>query len=66
MVYMKGVPTSYIPLYVRSIDKEIFNEIEAILDKNIIMVKLPDGKRELVFDRKLEVDIEELRKKFCG
>ena len=43
--------------------REIFEEIERLLDKNIAKVNHADGSFTLVFKRTLEVDLAKLRKK---
>ena len=42
---------------------EIFDEIDKLLDKNVIMVPFQEGAYKMYFDRTLEVDIAELKNK---
>ena len=44
--------------------REIFAEIERLLDKHIAKANYTDGTFTLVFKRTLEVDIAELKKKY--
>ena len=44
--------------------REIFEEIERLLDKHIAKANYTDGTFTLVFKRTLEVDIAELKKKY--
>lgn len=40
---------------------EIFDEIDKLLDKNVIMIPFQDGRLKLCFERTLEVDLSELK-----
>ena len=42
---------------------KIFDEIEDLLDKNTVMIRVQDGSSRLYFKRTLEVDITELKNK---
>ena len=40
---------------------EIFDEIDKLLDKHVIMVPFQDGAYKMYFNRTLEVDLAELK-----
>ena len=42
---------------------EIFDEIDKLLDKNVIMVPFQEGAYKMYFDRTLEIDLAELKNK---
>lgn len=43
---------------------EIFNEIDKLLDKHVVMIPFQDGAYKMFFDRTLEIDFAKLKNNY--
>lgn len=63
-VYADSVPRAAVDNARRDVAREIFSEVDVLLGRNTEKINFTNGTFKLCFNRKLEVDIADLEKKY--